>query len=55
MDKEIAHLLEYAWGIIANAGEGNWEKESKTWQEAAAKWRDQYEMLRAVKEEKSGQ
>jgi len=35
-------LLEMAWVIIANAGGGNWKKESKDWQEAAAKWRDDY-------------
>ena len=35
-------LLEWAWSIIANAGSGNWELESKDWQEAAAKWRDEY-------------
>jgi hypothetical protein len=31
--------LELAWGIIANAGGGDWEKESKEWQDAAVKWR----------------
>ncbi len=35
-------LLELAWGIIANAGGGDWEKESKEWQDAAIKWRDNY-------------
>jgi hypothetical protein len=35
-------LLEEAWGIIANAGSGDWKKESKDWQEAAATWRDKY-------------
>jgi hypothetical protein len=35
-------LLELAWGIIANAGGGNWERESKEWQDAAVKWRDAY-------------
>jgi hypothetical protein len=37
-----ADLPHAAWGIIANAGEGNWERESPEWQEAAAKWRDAY-------------
>lgn len=31
-----------AWGVIANAGEGNWPSESDDWQEAAARWRDKY-------------
>ena len=35
-------LVEYACGIIANAGGGDWTKETKDWQEAAAKCRDQY-------------
>ena len=33
-------LIELAWGIIANAGHGNWENESVEWQEAAFRWRD---------------
>lgn len=37
-----ADLLEWAWGIIANAGGGNWELESQGWREAAARWRDAY-------------
>lgn len=37
-----ADLLEWAWGIIANAGGGNWELESQEWREAAARWRDTY-------------
>lgn len=34
--------LEMAWTIIANAGGGDWQKESAEWQEVAAKWRDRY-------------
>ena len=34
--------LEIAWGVIANAGGGDWTKETKEWQEAAARWRDEY-------------
>jgi hypothetical protein len=34
--------LEVAWGVIANAGGGDWTKESKDWQEAAARWRDEH-------------
>jgi len=34
--------LEMAWGIIANAGGGNWTLETKEWQRAAARWRDDY-------------
>lgn len=35
-------LLEVAWGIIANAGHGDWANETPDWQEAAARWRAQY-------------
>lgn len=41
-EKRIARMeecIELAWGIIASAGEGNWQRESKDWQDAAAKWR----------------
>jgi len=39
---QLREQLEWAWGIIANAGGGDWEKESREWQEAATKWRDAY-------------
>ena len=35
-------MLETAWGIIANAGGGNWGIESADWKAAAEKWRDAY-------------
>ena len=40
--ENAADLLEAAWGIIANAGGGNWETQTKEWQKAAARWRDRY-------------
>jgi len=41
--------LEIAWGVIANAGGGDWSRETAEWQHAAARWRDGYfsEPLRA--------
>lgn len=38
--KRLLDIIDTAWGIIANAGAGNWQRESKEWQEAAARWRD---------------
>jgi hypothetical protein len=38
----LLDLCESAWGIIANASEGNWEREHPTWREAAAQWRERY-------------
>jgi hypothetical protein len=39
---QLREQLEWAGGIIANTGGGDWEKESHEWQEAATKWRDAY-------------
>ena len=36
------HYLGWAWSIIANAGGGDWTRETPEWQVAAAKWRDRY-------------
>lgn len=35
-------LLESAWGLIANAYEGFWERASNEWFHAAGKWRDKW-------------
>jgi hypothetical protein len=35
-------LLGAAWALIANAGEGDWTRESADWQQAAAAWRDRW-------------
>jgi uncharacterized protein YoxC len=37
--------LEWAWGIIANASNGDWTKQSDEWNGAAIKWRDKYHDL----------
>lgn len=39
---ETSDLIELAWGLIANASSGNWERESKAWQDAAVTWRKLY-------------
>ena len=41
-EDEKDHLLYWAWTIIANAGEGDWTKESTGWQKAARDWRDRW-------------
>ena len=43
--REHLELLEYAWGVIANAHKGNWNAATSEWHEAAAKWRDQWAAL----------
>lgn len=35
-------IIETAWGVIANAGQGDWERESPEWKEAAERWRQLY-------------
>ena len=41
-ENEIEHLLYWGWTIIANAGEGDWTRESPAWQKAAHDWRDRF-------------
>ena len=43
-EKEKRRLakLEQAWVVIANAGGGNWDKETKEWREAAIRFREAY-------------
>lgn len=38
----LKDCAEYGWTIIANASGGNWDRETKDWQEAAARFRAQY-------------
>lgn len=35
-------LLEEAWGLIANANEGFWERATPMWRTAANQWRDKW-------------
>lgn len=41
---ELEDLLESAWGLIANANEGNWDKAIPEWKAAAEKWRDEWHL-----------
>ena len=38
-------LLQLAWGIIANAGGGDWTRETPEWREAAVRWREGYHAM----------
>lgn len=40
--KAVQDAGEYLWCVVANVSGGDWTKQSKGWQEAAAKARDQY-------------
>ncbi len=35
-------LTEAAWGLIANASDGDWSRATDEWQAAAESWRDAY-------------
>lgn len=39
---------ESAWGLIANAGGGDWATQSAEWVQAARRWRDAYHAILAT-------
>jgi thiosulfate reductase cytochrome b subunit len=41
-ERMLLGVAEYLWIVLANVSQGNWEKQSTDWQEAAAKARDDY-------------
>ena len=38
----MADAAEMLWIVLANVSGGNWKEQSPEWQEAAARWRDNY-------------
>lgn len=44
-EQELRDELELAWGIIANAGGGDWKTQTEVWQDAAKRWRDRYHVI----------
>src|SRR5688572_2265632 len=38
-------IMDLAWGVIANAGDGDWEGESAGWRKAAVRWREKYHAM----------
>lgn len=38
----MADAAEMLWVVLANVSGGDWTKQSEEWQEAAARWRDNY-------------
>lgn len=51
---EYFETLDSAWGLIANAGGGNWDLQTEQWRQAARRWRDKYLSTTASKKEKEG-
>jgi hypothetical protein len=48
MNVEHTDLGSLAWGLIANAYDGDWNRAEKTnpgWKEAAEEWRDRYHAM----------
>ena len=46
----LEDLLETAWVLICNAGEGNWESQHRDWQAAAARFRERYQAALKARE-----
>ncbi len=40
--EKLEEAVELAWGLIANANNGDWESANPGWKKAAEKWRDKY-------------
>jgi hypothetical protein len=38
----MADAAEMLWVVLANVSGGDWTKQTQEWQEAAARWRDNY-------------
>ena len=50
MAKSLIDTADFLWVVLANVSGGDWSKQSREWQEAAAKARDDYfDSLRGVK------
>ena len=41
----LLDTIEAAWGIIASSNHGDWSGETAEWQEAAARWRDNWHQI----------
>jgi len=40
--EKMADAAEMLWVVLANVSGGDWTKQTKGWQEVAARWRDYY-------------
>ena len=40
--KDLGDAAEMLWIVLANVSGGDWKKQTPEWQEAAARWRDNY-------------
>lgn len=39
---DMTTAAEMLWSVVANVNQGDWSKQNQQWQEAAARWRDNY-------------
>jgi hypothetical protein len=46
----LAKSAEMLWVVLANVSEGDWKKQPQEWQDAAARWRDEYHKALAAYE-----
>lgn len=47
--RDVAEML---WLVLANVDGGNWGAQTKEWQKAAAKYRDEFHKIANVKRDK---
>ena len=40
--ERLEGAAEMLWAVLANVSGGDWTKQTEEWQEAAARWRDNY-------------
>lgn len=40
--EQLEDAAEMLWVVLTNVSGGDWGKQNQDWQEAAAKWRDNY-------------
>lgn len=41
-ERDLLDAGEMLWIVLANVSGGDWDKQTKEWQQAAARWRDNF-------------
>jgi len=52
--ERMEDAAEMLWVVLANVSGGDWSKQTKEWQEAAAKWRDHFFLISEKRTEGGG-
>jgi hypothetical protein len=51
---KMRDAAEMLWVVLANVDGGDWSKQSAEWQQAAARWRDEFHKVANVKRPQAG-